>query len=326
MKEIIRAAALMAAIICLIPAAAAENKEEGALNTSAPTVLSAKSDMLSVFSEKTGEITELSIEEYTLYAILAELPRIPDTEALKAQAVAARTYAARRILSGGDESIGGAHISDDPEKYQICLTDEQARSLYGADFDSAFSSAQAAAALTEGEILTYNGLPIVAAFHTASTGMTEASENVWGIPEPYLIPVLSEWDKTSPYYGAEYEFTSAEIFARISSEYENAKKDMDISTDVTPTGTVKTVTICGVALTGERLAQMLSLPSAAFTVSADESAACFTVNGSGHLAGMSMYGADCMAKEGYDYREILAHYYPGTEISLFMPSSADNGE
>lgn len=325
MKELIRTAAAWAAMICIIPAAAsgismaepAEAEEASAEYTAPrqPQEFSLETDMIGVYNEETGEISYISAEEYTAYALLAEIPYIMDSEAMKAQAVAARTYAVRRIISGSDDAIGGAHISTDGEKYQICLTDAEARAVYGADYEKALAAAESAAKATEGQILIYESSPIIAAFHTSSAGMTESAENVWGISEPYLTAVPSEGDLTSPYYNNVKTFTKAEISARIKADYPGAT-DFDgvMLTEVSPSGTVISADLCGITLSGARLAEILSFDSAAFSAEYTDSTVTFTVNGCGHLAGMSMYGADHMARQGADYEEILSHYYSGAEI------------
>lgn len=312
MKEILKAAAVWAAIICIIPAAAGMKAGQETLATTAASdreekTLRLETDMLSV-TGKSGEEWEISIEEYTVYALLAQIPEPLSKEAMKAQAAAARTYAVRRIMSGEG-------ITFDPEKSQIYLTEEEAREMYGAEYEAALESARQAAEETRGQVIVYKGSPIIAAFHTSSAGMTESAENVWGKEEPYLSAVPSEGDIYSPYYGRERAFTYAEISARISAEYSDSVPFEEIETDITPSGTVTAVTLCGVTVSGSRLAEILSLDSAAFTVRTEDGQVIFTVNGCGHLAGMSIYGAEYMARNGSDYKEILSHYYIGTELA-----------
>lgn len=323
MKELIKTAAVWTAIICIIPAAASKLPPDTASPAGASVYApesTAESFRLpdcsvKIYDSATGEVTSLSTEEYTVYAVLAEIPCITDSEAMKAQAVAARTYAVRRIVSGGDESINGAHISRSSSEYQICLTDAEARAMYGEDHEKAVSAAMNAAAETRGQILVYESSPIIAAFHTASAGMTESAENVWGTAAPYLSPVNSEWDMYSPYCGKKKSFTGAEISARMSAEYSDAQGFDGFSEEkISPSGTVLSVKLCGVTVSGAELARILTLDSAAFSWDSDGGSAAFTVNGCGHLAGMSMYGADYMAKNGADYKEILSHYYSGAEL------------
>lgn len=314
MKELLRASALMTAVICIIPAFAS-GKEEKHAQTMAEPQYYASSDKLLVLCEKNGELREMTAEEYTVYAMLAEIPELLSPEAMKAQAVAARTYAYARIAAGTDK-VTGAHITDDTDKYQICLTEKQAEQIYGASYEAALAAAWQAANETKGELLTYGGMPIVAAFHTSSAGVTESAENVWGTAVPYLVPVSSGGEEVSPYYGVQHEYSAAEISARLfCKEQDYHERPLgDISCEKTPSGTVQTVNICGTSLSGAEFAAIFSLPSAAFDITKTDRGAEVTTYGCGHLAGMSMYGAEYMAERGAEHEEILAHYYPHTSL------------
>lgn len=323
MKELIKSAAVWAAIICILPAAARgiPSETSGASPAGASVrsqqlpSFSVAEDILQIYDGRTGETAYVPTEDYTVYALLAEIPYIMDGEAMKAQAVAARTYAVRRIISGGDDSINGAHISHDSSEYQICLTDPEARAMYGDDYEKALDAARKAVTETRGQILVYENSPIIAAFHTSSAGITEAAENVWGTCEPYLSATVSEGDLYSPYHGREKTFTAAEISARMLAEYPQAVSFDGFSEEnISPSGTVLSVTLCGVSVSGAELARLLTLDSAAFSWECGDEAVTFTINGCGHLAGMSMYGADHMSKNGSDYKEILSHYYSGAEL------------
>lgn len=318
MKELLKSVFLWCIILCLIPVAAASTTDAeapppNAEESSARQVI-LPSLTLKILNEASGEINEISIEEYTVYAVLAEIPFIMNDEAMKAQAIAARTYAVRRLLA--EENDRGAHITNNAQSYQICLTDEEARQFYNTDYSMAIAAAKKAAKETEGQIILYNGSPIIAAFHTANSGITESAENVWGKSEPYLVPVLSEGDKYSPYFNIKKEFTYKELSSRISAEFSEAAAFNGITLTATPSGTVQTAELCGITLSGHRLAQLLTLDSASFTAADNGTSVTFTSNGIGHMAGMSMYGADYMAQQGYSCEEILSHYYQGTNIGL----------
>ncbi len=310
MKEFIKSAFLWTAVICAVPAFM-KSGEPAAPAQAAPPTLYLPADKVIVSHSDGSEDSVLTIEEYTVYAVLAQIPYVTDTEALKAQSVAARTYAARLILEEG----GNAHISDDEEKYQICLTERQARLIYGEEYEQAAAAVTEAAALTEGEVLTYEGFPIIAAFHTSSSGQTESAENVWGEYIPYLTPAPSEEDPLSPYTVKSKAFTAAEICARIKQSFPDAGEFEGIEDiSVTPSGTVISAELCGVSITGREIAEILTFDSAAFSCDFDGERAIFTVRGCGHLCGMSICGADNMAKNGADYREILKNYYSGAQV------------
>ncbi|MBQ7783863.1 MAG: SpoIID/LytB domain-containing protein [Oscillospiraceae bacterium] len=303
------------AAVCLIPSAAAMLWEDKASDTAARAV-TAEMSVTEISGGikmlcSSGEIIEMTAEEYAVYAVMGEIPELISPEAMKAQVCAARTYAAQRIAAGTDDAAG-VHITDDPLKYQTALTPEEARAVYGDDYDRVYKAVSEAAAATRGEIIIYNGKPAIAAFHTASAGTTETAENVWGTAVPYLTAVDSP--DSSPYKNIRREFTYAEITARMSAEFGTADAFDGISVESSPSGTALSAQLCGNTISGDRLARILSLDSAAFTADYDGEKVCFTVNGCGHLAGMSIYGADHMARQGADYRSILSHYYPDTDI------------
>lgn len=308
MKAFVRSVILCAAVIFAVPAAAGGLRTDkgGDIPAFRSTVMP-QSHTIKLLCTATGEITETDIEDYAVYAVLEEVPFIPDTEALKAQVCAARTYAARRILAG--ETENGAHISDDSSKYQTALTEAAAMAVYGDGYEAAVSAVRAAARATEGEIIMYDNAPAAAVFHISSAGVTESAENVWGTDYPYLTCVSSDCTE------ARHEFTEAELYARISSEYPDADKFDSVKIlSSADAGTVISAEVCGITLDGERLAEILSLESAAFEVSEAGGSVIFTVKGSGHLVGMSICGADGLSREGMSYTDIIAHYYPGTEL------------
>lgn len=323
MKEIIRSVVIWAVLIAVLSAAAvsgAANSTDMTHRTGTVESVNAVSydgdGCITVLSASSGEIRRMSAEEYAVFAVMGEIPFLLDEEALKAQVCAARTYAVRRIIEGEDENAG-AHISDDPEKFQTCLTEAEARAAYGDEYETVFAAVTKATEETQGEIILYGNTPAVAAFHISSAGITESAENVWGKDIPYLTAVSSA--ENSPYTEVQRTFTYAEISARMTAEYGDVSVFDGIELrQVSPSGTVLSASLCGIDITGDRLARILTLNSAAFTVRCDENTVTFTVNGCGHLAGMSIYGAQYMAENGSDYRDILAHYYPGTEVSALL--------
>lgn len=308
MNKLIKSFILWAAVIFLLPRAAAGKSMNTAEPASVGTVevqkFSLASDKLAIETEN-GDIRHVSVEEYAIYAVLAEIPYVLDEEALKAQVCAARTYAARRIAMG--ESI-----SDDSSRHQICFTEEQARLVYGDGFEDAFAAVSEAARATEGMIIMYGGYPITAAFHVSSVGMTESAENVWGKSLPYLVPVQTS--DSSEFNSKQHVFTYKEISARIRADFPDATDFSGIEiTEKTQSGTVISARLCGTELSGAQLAHILSFDSCAFTAECDGERVIFSVNGCGHLAGMSICGADEMSRQGRSCEEILAHYYKDTK-------------
>lgn len=287
--------------------------------------VSDSADSLKVLDFTSGQVTELSLRDYVIGAVLAEMPASYHEEALKAQAVAARTYAVRQRekqrLSPDPELIG-ADISNDSTKYQAYFTPEQAKSFYGVGYEAYLEKVSAAVDSTGSDVLVYGGEPIVAAFHSTSGGMTESAEVVWGSPVEYLVPVDSSGDEKSPSYLEEKIFTEAELKARLETALENAQFGdgpenwLEIK-ERSASGTVTKMTAGGAELSGADFRRILSLRSANFTVEYSAKGGTFSVTtkGSGHGVGMSQYGANDMANSGSDYTEILLHYYGGAEIA-----------
>lgn len=320
MKELIKSVVIWVLIICIIPAfanAAAKTDEAAktaseAVSAPVPTVYEINSDRLIILDREKETTRTVSVEEYAVNAVLSQIPFLLADEALKAQVCAARTYAVRRIAAGRD-STTGAHITDDESLYQICPEEAVLRTIYGNDYDMAYAAVKKAAEETEDMIILHDGCPVTAAFHTSSGGMTESAENVWGKALPYLVPVSSPENEAY-----EKNFTSAELRARINAVYPEAGSFEGLTVEeVTPSGTVIRVTAGNASLSGMEIARILTLDSAAFEISQKDDDYTFTVSGCGHLCGMSMTGADIMARQGSTYEEILTHYYTGVTVAPF---------
>ena len=282
-------------------------------------------DVLKVLDFTSGQVTEISMHDYVVGAVLAEMPAAYCPEALKAQAVAARTYAVRQRekqrLSPTPELMG-ADISNDSSKYQAYFTPIQAKNFFGSGYEPYLKKAEEAVSATEGLILVYEGEPIVAAFHSTSGGRTESAEIVWGSPVDYLVPVESSDDEKSPSYLDEQIFTADEISSRISKAYPEADFSSPAGEwieikETSASGTVTEMTVGGAKLTGTDFRSMFSLRSANFTIvyNSDEEKFYITTKGHGHGVGLSQYGANVMAEKGSDFKEILLHYYTGAELA-----------
>ncbi len=288
-----------------------------------PTEQTADLGTYPVLDTETGEVTEISVRDYVIGAVCAEIPASFEPEALKAQAVAAHTYAHRLALlaqNGTDKSLKGAYFSDDSSKYQAFYTNAEIREVYGEHYDTYYAKVSAAVDAVLPEILTYLDQPIIAAFHAMSSGKTESAEYVWGTHTAYLVPVDSSSDLQAPRYEETAVFSQDEVKKRL----EDARAGLMLSGDaekwfsvpeVTESGTVLQIRAGSSIFTGQELRSLFSLRSAAFTVKFADGEFSFTTKGYGHNVGMSQYGANAMAKEGKTYREILAYYYTGAEIA-----------
>jgi len=254
---------------------------------------------------KTKDIVELEFEEYLKGVLYAEMPSNFDIEALKAQAVAARTYTIKKLSTSN-------HICDNPSHCQA-WKDPTASNDY--------EKLSIAVEETKNENITYLGEPIEAFFHSSSGGKTENSENVWVSKKPYLISVESPGEEKimSSFY-SNVEFSYKDLANRINS-YKNKKLITDTNLknkikilSLTEGNRVKEIKIQDSIFSGTEIRSILGLRSANFTVSLNKNSIIFNVAGFGHGVGMSQWGAEVMAQNGNNYKEILSHYYPGTMI------------
>ncbi len=235
-------------------------------------------------------------EEYLIGVVAAEIPADYNIEALKAQAIAARTYAIRALENDSTlaySSIGQAYISK-----------EEMKKRWGNSFSHYYGKIKKAVKETEGIICLYNNEPILAAFCASSGGKTEESENVWTRDLPYLTTVDSPWDINSN--SQSLTFTEKEITNLLGGIPEIQSR--------TEAGYVKSLTAGKKTYKGTEVRELLGLKSANFTVSHSKGNIIISTVGYGHGVGMSQIGAGAMAKEGSTCEEILTHYYSGISL------------
>lgn len=260
-----------------------------------------------------GEITELSSEDYIFGVVAAEMPALYHEEALKAQAVAAYTFACCRKAENKDKEYD---ITADHTIDQSFITKEVAREKWGDNADQYIEKIKKAVEQTNGYLITCDGEPITAVYHAISSGKTEDCKNVWGSERSYLKPVSSEGDKLAVNYISEVTLTADELKEKLKSEltFKGEPKDYFGKATRTDSGTVTEIAVCSKKLTGFTIQKALSLRSANFEIKYQDNSFTFTVYGAGHGVGMSQNGANYMAKQGSSYKEILTHYYTGCEI------------
>ena len=262
------------------------------------------------------EVLELSLEDYLVGVLAAEMPASFPEEALKAQAVAARSYALRQLGSGKHAE---ADLCADPGCCQAWRSEDALRESWGEDFPEKLARIRAAVEATAGETLSYEGEPVLAVFHSSSPGRTEESGQIWNAL-PYLVSVSSpETARDVPGFVSELRCAPLDFRDVILSAYPQADFSGPEETWIGPlslddSGRVESAELGGADISGTELRQLFSLRSTAFTLSYEEGVFLFTVTGFGHGVGMSQYGAMVMARDGADYRQILFHYYPGTEL------------
>ena len=264
-----------------------------------------------------GEVLELQMEDYLPGVLAAEVPADFEPEALKAQAVAARTYA---LYCAACRKHGEADVCADYRCCQAWLSEDALRERWGEDFDARLSRLRQAVDETAGESLRYEGEPIFAAFHASSPGCTEDSGQVWQAL-PYLVSVSSpETADTVPDLVSVREVSALDLRDTVLSAHPEADFTGEPETwaeepVLDAGGRVERLRLGGVDLSGVELRRLFGLRSAAFTLTYADGLFRFTVSGSGHGVGMSQHGAQLLALQGLSYREILAHYYPGTVLA-----------
>ena len=257
---------------------------------------------------ESGNIVEVPLEEYVAGVVAGEMPVTFETEALKAQAVAARSYVLKKI----EQNYKNSYDVVDTVLNQVYLDDESLKNKWKDKYEERIQKIKKVVLDTKGEYLTYNGKVIEAFFFSTSSGLTENCEEVFVEALPYLRSVDSHYDEISPVYETQKVINYTEFCNKLGIE--NVPLNINI-TKTTSTGRIKNITINGVNFTGNQVTQKLGLRSNYFEIKQDNDNIIVTTKGYGHGVGMSQYGANGMAKEGYTYKDILNHYYTNVEIS-----------
>lgn len=293
-----------------------QNTTVGQITESPP---STEPETISVFLTARQETVDMTLFEYVCGSVAAEMPLAYDTEAIKAQAVACYTNAIR-LKTLGNESQGD--ISDNTAVHQGYIDENERKEKWGADFEKYEKKLQDAVKAIEGTVITYDGKLCVAAFYAISSGQTETAKNIWGTAVPYLVSVESAGDHLSSGYASSLTVNTDDFFTCLKKLDSATTKPTSLSdiikiTSTSDSGTVLKATINGKEYTGEQIRSAFGLRSPVFTVKSDKDTLTFSVSGYGHGVGMSQYGADYYAKQGYTYDQILKHYYTGVEITKF---------
>lgn len=276
--------------------------------------------MIDVFFADENKVKSVALEEYLVGVVSAEMPASFELEAIKAQAVAARSYAVYKQNSPNNEKHPDADVCTDFSHCKAYKTMEKARADWGENADIYEKKIKDAVSTTKGEIITYEGSAALAVFHSQSGGgRTESSKDVWGGTVPYLVSVESHGEENAPNFYSSADVSFQEFQRIISAENALAKVNSpsDIGqVNLSDGGAVKSITIGGQSFTGSKIRSLFNLRSACFTITASSENVHFEVLGYGHGVGMSQYGANELAKEGYTYDKILLHYYTGTELDF----------
>ncbi|MEL7609119.1 MAG: stage II sporulation protein D [Bacillota bacterium] len=277
--------------------------------------------VLRVYNDKTKSVMSLTMDQYLVGVVAAEMPASFEPEALKAQAVAARTFTASRILS---KSEGGDYdVCTDSTCCQAWCSEADMKDKWGANYEAYRQKVQKAVEATSAQVITYDGEPIDALYHSTSGGYTEDSENVFSASKPYLRGVDSPGEEDAPKYRVETDFSLKEFVNKLNKSFSGAKlttKNASAEVKVLSrfeSGRVESVKVGKATATGREFRGALSLNSANFTLTFHKDTVSITTLGFGHGVGMSQLGANAMAKDGASYRDILMHYYTGVKIESF---------
>lgn len=268
-----------------------------------------------------GDTTEqMTLESYLTGVVRGEMPASFEMEALRAQAAAERSYVYYQMAAGRKDAHPDADFCTDHTCCSAYLSETAAREKWGGDFAPWNTRVEQAVSDTDGQVVLYNGRPILAVFHSSSAGRTAAAGDVWGGDLPYLVSVDSpEGEETVPNYYSTVTFTAAEAKEKLLAAHPELKLSGTPdrwfgAAAENGSGRVETVSVGGTDIEGTELRRIFGLRSACFTVAADSESVTFRVTGYGHGVGMSQYGANQLAREGKTWQEILEWYYTGATV------------
>jgi stage II sporulation protein D len=306
-----------------------EKRPENAIEAAGPTQIEnngtdppsvpLSDDEVMVRVSLNGKTKSMSLRSYLLGVVAAEMPASYPSEALKAQAVAARTYTFSRIMAAkaGKEAHDGADVCTNPAhcKAYVEWEDRQAEWEKIGRRDYCDKIVEAVDG-TVGEVILYNSEPIVAVFHAASGKYTENAKDIWGSDVPYLKSVESPEGAD---YNKKITYTTEEFRNRVNDKYPEAVLSMEPANwfgevKYTEAGGVSSIVVGGVDISGKNMRALFDLPSSNFEIEVKRDKIIFNTSGYGHGVGMSQYGARALALKGKDYRDILLWYYTDVKI------------
>ena len=332
-REIVAVSAVLLAALFILPLlvivpfrSALLTREPPMDETEGERFVSGDLDSQTVLKVKNGDaVEEMDLGTYLVGVVRAEMPASFEEEALKAQAVAARTYTIYKIQTGGNHGEE-ANICTDSTCCQAYISEERARVNWGENADAYEKKVENAVTSTDGETILYGGVPILAVFHSSSAGLTRAAGRVWLNDLPYLQAVDSpEEGEAIPNYYSRVEFSAAAFNEKLlvvapEADVSGPREGWLRNAVTDSAGSVETVEAGGVTVKGTQVRSALGLRSACFDWEVQNGKLVFYVTGYGHGVGLSQYGANQMAADGADYREILTHYYTGVTVEPYSPT------
>ena len=277
---------------------------------------------LTILNEGTGVVETVPMRDYLIGAVAAEMPLAYGDEALKAQIVAAHSYALYNkyfSAKNGNVNYSGADFAANPALRKGYVTQDVARAMWGISYDANYDYVGKLVDEVLSDVVMFEGEVALTSYYAISCGYTEYSENVWDMAMPYLIKVDSILDATAPNYETSVTYTLQQMMDLLELGFAG----LDLSTppetwfgeaSYSESGYVRTQKVAGVLARGIDIREKLKLRSACYSIYYQDGAFTITTKGYGHGVGMSQYGAYGLALQGKTYEEILLHFYPGTEV------------
>ncbi|WP_039652689.1 stage II sporulation protein D [Clostridium tyrobutyricum] len=281
-------------------------------------------DKIKVYITKENRVEEIPIEDYVAGVVAGEMPANFSEEALKAQAVAARTFALAHMEQYGGikyKSNTGADVCDTP-KCQVFMPKQERMEKWPLKYGNTYwNKVVDASESTQGEILTYNGKLVKEPYYfSTSSGVTEDASEVFNSNIGYLKSVKSPGEEIAKKYKTSNTFSLKEFVLKVNSQYPKARLSIqNLSSQIkiedrTEAGSVKQIKLGGITIAGTKFRMLMGLNSANFSISFSSSKVYIQCLGYGHDVGMSQWGANIMGKKGKNYKDILCHYYSGVKI------------
>ncbi|MDE6284851.1 MAG: stage II sporulation protein D [Bacilli bacterium] len=275
-------------------------------DTSASFFEGEKDNTVSVYDPNTEKITDLDLEEYVIGVVAAEMPASFNEEALKAQAIAARTYAMYKMKHTNKSYDVIADVSN-----QAYITTDKMKEKWKEEYEYYYSRVKSAVEATQNLIMTYDGEVIQSYYFAMSNGHTEDAALVFGENKSYLTSVDSSWDENVNNFIVTNNISKSEFCQKLNISCNGITIG---NVEKSSTGRVNSIVISGKSFQGTEVRQLLGLRSTDFEIVMEDNMVNITTKGYGHGVGMSQYGANEMAKKGYKYDEILKYYYKNIEI------------
>ncbi len=272
-----------------------------------------KGSDIRVYFSSEDKTVKMASEDYIRGVLMAEMPAEFELEALKAQAVAARSYMAEKAKNMADDNVHpDADVCTDSSHCQAYTSDTDAKKKWGKNASLYFEKCKNAVDSTSGVVAVFNNEPIKAVFHSVSGGKTENASDVWGGSVAYLKSVSSPGEENAPKYESTVKISLDEFKSKLKKDAGVSFKKGDIGKTVrTEGGGVKSIEIGGKEVKGTQIRSIFGLNSSDFEIDINDDTVIFRVTGYGHGVGMSQYGANYCAKQGMNYKEILQKYYSG---------------